>query len=65
METSAAKGSWREYVEIVVNGKLKRGRKEMHPDIINQVSFWALHDVTVRERAMWKERGRQKIRREK
>lgn len=32
----------------------------MYPDIINQVNFWALDDVTVRGRDMWKERGRQK-----
>ena len=52
-------------METLVNGKLKRGRKEMYTDIINKVGFWALYDVTVRGRAMWKERGRQKRRRKK
>ena len=52
-------------METLVNGKLKRGRKELYPDIINQVSFWALDDVTVRGRAMGKGRGRQKRRRKK
>lgn len=59
------KERWREYMDILVNGKLKRGRKEMYPDFISQISLWALDDVTVRERAKWKERGRYKIRREK
>lgn len=51
-----------EYVEILVNGKLKKGRKEMYPDIMSQVIFSALDDVRIRRKDEWKERRRQKIR---
>lgn len=54
MGGAAAKGKTERILETLVNGKLKRGRKEMYLDIRNQVSCWALDDVTVRGRAMRK-----------
>lgn len=43
-----------------VNGRLKRGNKDIHPSIINQVSLWALKDVTVRKVGSGKEKAREK-----